>query len=79
MSAVARPARGRPHRFGVHRLLDKPGEGKLRDMAVWKTEGHTSQHIAERLGCALATAERRLRILGELWEGESTGRGGWPA
>jgi hypothetical protein len=79
MSAVARPARGRAHRLGLHRLLDKPGEGKLRDMAVWKMEGHTNEEIAGRLGCALATVERRLRVIRQLWEGEDRGRGERPA
>jgi hypothetical protein len=63
----------------VQRLLDKLGDGELRDMAIWKLEGHTSQQIAERRGVALATVERHLRIIRKQWEGEDSGRGERPA
>jgi DNA-directed RNA polymerase specialized sigma24 family protein len=53
------------------RLLDKLGDDELRQIAVWKMEGDTNEQIAERLGCALATVERRLRVIRRLWEGES--------
>jgi DNA-directed RNA polymerase specialized sigma24 family protein len=53
------------------RLLDKlPGE-ELHQIAVWKMEGDTNEQIAARLGCALATVERRLRVIRKCWEGES--------
>jgi DNA-directed RNA polymerase specialized sigma24 family protein len=61
------------------RLLDKLGEDELRDIAVWKMEGDTNEQIAGRLGCALATVERRLRLFRKLWEDEDTGRGERPA
>ena len=51
------------------RLLDKLGDDELRDIAVWKMEGHSNEQIAERLGCALATVERRLRLIRKQWEG----------
>jgi DNA-directed RNA polymerase specialized sigma24 family protein len=53
------------------RLLDKLGDDELRKVAVWKMEGDTNEQIAERLGKALATVERRLRVIRKLWEGES--------
>jgi DNA-directed RNA polymerase specialized sigma24 family protein len=61
------------------RLLDRLGDDELRDIAVWKMEGHTNEEIAERLGCALATVERRLRVIRKLWEDEGAGRGERPA
>jgi DNA-directed RNA polymerase specialized sigma24 family protein len=33
-------------------------------------EGHTAPEIAERLGCALSTVERRLRLIRQIWESE---------
>jgi hypothetical protein len=59
----------------VQRLLDKLGDGELRDLPVWKMEVHTSQQIAERLGRALATVERHLGVIRKRWEGEDSGRG----
>jgi DNA-directed RNA polymerase specialized sigma24 family protein len=53
------------------RLLDKLGDDELRTIAVGKMEGYTSEELAARLGCALATVERRLRLIRKLWEGES--------
>jgi DNA-directed RNA polymerase specialized sigma24 family protein len=61
------------------RLLDKLGDAELRDIAVWKMEGRTNQEIARRRGCALATVERRLRMIRKLWQDEDTGRGERPA
>jgi DNA-directed RNA polymerase specialized sigma24 family protein len=48
------------------RLLERLGDAELRDIAVCKMEGHTNEEIAGRLGCALATAERRLRVIRKL-------------
>jgi DNA-directed RNA polymerase specialized sigma24 family protein len=61
------------------RLLDKLSDDELRDIAVWKMEGYTNEQIAERLGCALARVERRLRLIRKLWEDEDKGRGERPA
>jgi DNA-directed RNA polymerase specialized sigma24 family protein len=33
-------------------------------------EGETVQEIAERLGCAVSTVERRLRLIRRIWEQE---------
>jgi len=57
------------------RLLDKLGDDEQRSIAVWKMEGHTNEEIAKRLDCALATVERRLRIIRKTCEdGLSTER-----
>jgi DNA-directed RNA polymerase specialized sigma24 family protein len=52
------------------RLLDKLGDDELRAIAVRKMEGYTNEEIAKRLHLALATIERRLRVIRKLWEGE---------
>jgi DNA-directed RNA polymerase specialized sigma24 family protein len=61
------------------RLLDKLGDDELRGIAVWKMEGHTNEEIARRLGCALVTVERRLRLIRKRWQDEDTGRAERPA
>jgi DNA-directed RNA polymerase specialized sigma24 family protein len=53
------------------RLLDKLGDDELRQIAVWKMEGDTNAQIAERLGCAPVTVERRLHLIRSLWENEA--------
>jgi DNA-directed RNA polymerase specialized sigma24 family protein len=40
----------------------------LRAVAVMKMEGYTNEEIAGRLGCALVTVERRLRLIRAAWE-----------
>ena len=52
------------------RLLDKLGDAQLRSIALWKMEGHTNDEIAEKLGKALVTVERRLRLIRKFWENE---------
>jgi DNA-directed RNA polymerase specialized sigma24 family protein len=47
-------------------LLDGPGE--LRQVALWKMEGLAAPEIAQRLGCAPRTVERKLRLIRSLWE-----------
>jgi RNA polymerase sigma factor (sigma-70 family) len=44
------------------RLLGRLRGGE-RETVVLKLEGHTNAEIAEKLGCALSTVERRLRII----------------
>jgi DNA-directed RNA polymerase specialized sigma24 family protein len=48
-------------------LLAKLGDEELRAIAVWKMEGAASEQIAARLGKALSTVERRLRLIRTLW------------
>jgi DNA-directed RNA polymerase specialized sigma24 family protein len=52
------------------RLLDKLGDDRLRQVAVWKMEGYTNEEIAARLGYSLAAVERWLRIIRKSWDGE---------
>jgi RNA polymerase sigma factor (sigma-70 family) len=60
------------------RLLGKLND-EQRNIAVWRMEGHTNEEVAERLGVARSTVERRLRIIRKLWAEEDTGRGERPA
>jgi RNA polymerase sigma factor (sigma-70 family) len=46
----------------VENLLTRLGDPVLRQVAVWKLEGHTNAEIADQLGCSVATVERRLSI-----------------
>jgi DNA-directed RNA polymerase specialized sigma24 family protein len=41
---------------------------KLRQVALWKMEGYTNQEIADRLGRALVTAERKLEEIRAIWK-----------
>jgi DNA-directed RNA polymerase specialized sigma24 family protein len=52
-------------------LLAKLGDEELRAIALWKMEGATSEQIADRLGKALSTVERRLRLIRTLWTEEA--------
>jgi DNA-directed RNA polymerase specialized sigma24 family protein len=53
------------------RLLGQLGDDGLRSIAMWKMEGYTNPEIAARLDCAVATVERRLKLIRKTWEGEA--------
>jgi DNA-directed RNA polymerase specialized sigma24 family protein len=53
------------------RLLGSLDDTELQSIAVWRMEGETVQEIAIRLGCALTTVERRLRLIRQIWESET--------
>jgi DNA-directed RNA polymerase specialized sigma24 family protein len=48
------------------RLLDRLDDVH-RAVVVWKMEGYSSEEIAGKLGCALSTVERRLRLIRQAW------------
>jgi DNA-directed RNA polymerase specialized sigma24 family protein len=52
------------------RLLARLDDPALREIALWKMEGYTSDEIADRLGCVPRTVERRLRVIRSLWNEE---------
>jgi RNA polymerase sigma factor (sigma-70 family) len=54
----------------VRRLLEALGDPQLRAVAQWKMDGFTSAEIADRLGCAERTVERKLRVIRRLWQEE---------
>jgi DNA-directed RNA polymerase specialized sigma24 family protein len=53
------------------RLLGLLGEDELRSIAVCKMEGYANEEIAGRLGCSLATVERRLKLIRKIWSREA--------
>jgi DNA-directed RNA polymerase specialized sigma24 family protein len=55
------------------RLLGQLDDDGLRSIAVWKMEGLTNREIADRLGCAVPTVERRLRLIRKTWAAEVGG------
>jgi RNA polymerase sigma factor (sigma-70 family) len=56
-------ALGEQHR----RLLDDLPDETLRRVALWKMESYTNEEIAEKLGVALATVERKVKRIREKW------------
>jgi DNA-directed RNA polymerase specialized sigma24 family protein len=54
------------------RLLGQLGDTNLRDVAVWKLEGYTNKEIMAKLGRSLATVERKLGLIRDAWERETT-------
>jgi DNA-directed RNA polymerase specialized sigma24 family protein len=53
------------------RNLLAPLDDELRDVALAKMQGYTSEEIAERLGCSLSTVERGLRLIRKIWQTQS--------
>ena len=56
--------------------LDRLGDATLRQIALWRMEGYTSDEIAGRLGCARRTVARRLDLIREIWGADEGGPGG---
>ncbi len=54
------------------RLLRLLGDERLRQVALWRMEGHTVEEIATRLGCAPRSVKRKLQVIRILWENEGT-------
>ncbi len=52
----------------IERLFGMLPDDELRQIASWKMQGLTSKEIADKIGKALATVERRLRLIRSLWE-----------
>jgi DNA-directed RNA polymerase specialized sigma24 family protein len=50
------------------RLLDDLGDATLRQVALLKLEGYTSEEIAARLGCALRTVANKLKLIRLRWD-----------
>jgi DNA-directed RNA polymerase specialized sigma24 family protein len=55
------------------RLLARLPKEELRQVALWKMEGCSNEEVGDRLGCAAATVERRLKLIRSLWK-EAAGR-----
>jgi DNA-directed RNA polymerase specialized sigma24 family protein len=52
------------------RLLRQLDDAGLQRVALLKLEGCANEEIAEQLGCALRTIERKLSLIRDLWEHE---------
>ncbi|MFO0890518.1 MAG: ECF-type sigma factor [Isosphaeraceae bacterium] len=48
-------------------LLDRLSDTILRAIALWKTEGFTTEEIAAKLGCTTRTVERKLQLIRRAW------------
>ncbi len=54
----------------VDRLFGQLADDELRQIALHKLEGCTNEEIAAKIGRAVATVERRLRLIRRTWQGE---------
>jgi DNA-directed RNA polymerase specialized sigma24 family protein len=50
------------------RLLARLPDAELRCVAQWKLEGYTNEEIGSKLGCALRSVERKLKVIRSLWD-----------
>jgi RNA polymerase sigma factor (sigma-70 family) len=57
----------------LQRLLGVLPKEEVRAVALLKLEGYTNAEIADRLGCAEVTVERRLSLIRSLWKGSTAG------
>ena len=53
------------------RLLGRLGDDQLRQIALDRMAGYTTEEIADRLGCARRTVARRLDLIRQTWSEES--------
>ena len=49
-------------------LIESLGDPDLKKIANWKLEGYTHTEIAEKMGRAVATVERKVKLIRETWE-----------
>jgi DNA-directed RNA polymerase specialized sigma24 family protein len=54
------------------RLLETLGKPDLKSVAVWKMEGYTNDEIADRLQRSVATVERKLALIRDIWQAEAS-------
>src|SRR4051812_33155391 len=52
------------------RLMRALDDDRLRTIAQFKLEGHRNEEIADRLGLACRSIERKLQRIRQIWEGE---------
>ena len=55
------------------RLFDRLTNPVLKDVALRRLEGSTSEEIAIELGISARTVDRKLQLIRALWEEESSG------
>ena len=51
----------------IERFLEQLSEATLRGIVSLKLHGFTNEEIAEKLGCATRTVERKLNLIRRLW------------
>jgi RNA polymerase sigma factor (sigma-70 family) len=51
-------------------LLEQLDDESLRKIAVWKTQGHTNEEIAQMLPCSRATVARKLAVIRRIWRAQ---------
>ncbi|MEL6104824.1 MAG: ECF-type sigma factor, partial [Planctomycetota bacterium] len=51
----------------LEQFLEQLSEATLRGIVAHKLEGFTNEEIAEKLGCATRTVERKLNLIRRLW------------
>jgi DNA-directed RNA polymerase specialized sigma24 family protein len=51
-------------------LIQRLPDAQLQAIALAKMDGYTNEEIARRVGCSLATVERRLSLIRKIWERE---------
>ena len=49
-------------------LLDQLKDDRLKQIALLKLEGYTNPQIAQRVQRSLATVERKLALIRQIWE-----------
>ena len=50
------------------RLMDSLDDETLRKIAIWRMEGYTNEEVAQRLGLARRSVERKIQRIRQLWE-----------
>jgi DNA-directed RNA polymerase specialized sigma24 family protein len=53
-------------------LLGRLRDDSLRQVALLRMEGYTSEEVASRLGCSLRTVARKIELIRRNWTGEET-------
>ncbi len=59
----------------IQQLFNLLPDEELRQIASWKMQGLTSKEIADNIGKAIATVERRLKLIRSLWEAHAIEKG----
>jgi DNA-directed RNA polymerase specialized sigma24 family protein len=78
-SAEPDPAEAAALAEEVGRLLAGLGDPVLRQIAVWKLDGHTNEEIAAKLGRSVPTVERKLARIRQRWSVDPGPAGGGAA
>lgn len=51
----------------IDRLLELLPDDRTRQIVLARLEGRTQQEVANHVGCSIATVERKLKLVRELW------------